>query len=150
MRRTLAVACMAALIVGIGGSLANAKLISEAGARARPGAPGKPLAQQTGILAAPSPLPVPSPIGGGLYVLTAEQVAGYARGAGFPESAISIMVGYAARESGFNAHAINLSSGACGLWQLYPCPGLQALNPATNAALAYAKYEASGFAPWGG
>jgi hypothetical protein len=150
MRRTLAVACIAALIVSTGGSLANAKLIAEGGARGRPEIPGKPLAQQTGILAAPSPLPVPSPIGGGLNILTAEQVADYARGAGFPESVIPTMVGIAARESGFNAHAINLSSGACGLWQLYPCPGLQALDPATNAALAYAKWEASGLAPWGG
>ncbi len=94
-------------------------------------------------------------------VLSASQVASYARGAGFPESAISTMVAYASRESGFNPRAINSSSGACGLWQLYPCYGGSAwLDPATNARLAYQKYSAdvdpgpgytpAGFAPWGG
>jgi hypothetical protein len=39
---------------------------------------------------------------------------------------------------------------ACGLFQLYECPGPQALDPATNAALAFEKYQASGLAPWGG
>lgn len=83
--------------------------------------------------------------------LSADAVAGYARGAGFPESAIPTMVAYADRESGFCPGAINASSGACGLWQLYPCYGGAAwLDPATNAALAYDKYAASGFAPWGG
>jgi soluble lytic murein transglycosylase-like protein len=81
--------------------------------------------------------------------LTAAQVASYARGAGFPESVIPTMVAIAARESGFNPGAINSSSGACGLWQMYPCPGSEALNPATNAAMAYAKYAASGLSPWG-
>lgn len=94
-------------------------------------------------------------------VLSASQVAAYARAAGFPESAISTMVYYASRESGFNPRAINSSSGACGLWQLYPCYGGSAwLDPATNARQAYAKYSAdvdpgpgytpAGFGPWGG
>lgn len=81
--------------------------------------------------------------------LSAEQVASYARGAGFPESAIPQMVAYADRESGFCTGAINSSSGACGLWQIYPAqPGCT--DPATNAHLAYEKYAASGFSPWGG
>ena len=50
-------------------------------------------------------------------VLSAAQVAAYARGAGFPESVISTMVAIAYRESRFNPGAVNSSSGACGLWQ---------------------------------
>jgi hypothetical protein len=81
-------------------------------------------------------------------VLSASQVASYARGAGFPESAIPTMVAYAYRESHFDPGAINSSSGACGLWQIYPAqPGCT--DPATNAALAFQKYQASGFSPWG-
>jgi len=81
--------------------------------------------------------------------LSAEQVAAFARGAGFPDWAIDEMVYYASRESGFMPGAINSSSGACGLWQIYPAqPGCT--DPAANAAMAYAKFKASGFAPWGG
>lgn len=80
-------------------------------------------------------------------VLSASQVASYARGAGFPESVIPTMVAIAYRESRFNPGAINSSSGACGLWQIYPAqPGCT--NPASNAAMAYAKYRASGLSPW--
>jgi soluble lytic murein transglycosylase-like protein len=93
-----------------------------------------------------APAPVPSYPAG---VLMAFQVAEYARGAGFPEPVITTMVAIAWRESRFNPGAINSSSGACGLWQMYPCPGPEALNPATNAAMAYAKYAASGLSPWG-
>lgn len=98
----------------------------------------------------PAPITVPPSFptytGG---VLSSEQVASYARGAGFPESVIPTMVAIAYRESGFDPAAVNDSSGACGLWQMYPCPGPEALNPATNAAMAYAKYAASGLSPWG-
>lgn len=84
-------------------------------------------------------------------VLSDAQVLSYLRGAGFPESALSTMLYYAHRESGNNPRAINASSGACGLWQLYPCVGGSAwLDPATNAHYAFLKYQASGFAPWGG
>jgi SLT domain-containing protein len=82
--------------------------------------------------------------------LSSDQIAAYARAAGFPESVIPTMVAIAYRESGGYPGAINSSSGACGLWQLYPCPGPDALDPARNAAWAYAKYAASGLAPWGG
>jgi hypothetical protein len=110
------------------------------------------------------PVSVPySPPSGPLY-LSSEQVASYARGAGFPESAISQMVGYASRESHFcptavypghcadgPAYLAQNPDNACGLWQLSPCTGGQAwLNPAANAAAAYQKYLASGFSPWGG
>lgn len=82
-------------------------------------------------------------------VLSAAQVAAYARGAGFPDSVIPTMVAIAFRESRFNPNAINSSSGACGIWQIFPAqPGCT--NPASNAAMAYAKYRASGLTPWGG
>ena len=92
---------------------------------------------------APEPATYPS------GVLSAEQVAGYARGAGFPEDVIPTMVAIAFRESRFNPAAINPSSGACGLWQMYPCPGSHALDPATNASMAFSKYQAAGLSPWG-
>jgi hypothetical protein len=59
------------------------------------------------------------------------------------------MVDIAWGESRFNPEATNPDSGACGLWQLYPCPGSHAYNPATNAALAYAKYSNGGLSHWG-
>jgi hypothetical protein len=144
---------MAALITLGGASAADAHLVGEVGYHANPPKPGHALKQQTGILAAPSPAPAALPTGaqgGGIYWLTAAQVGSYARTAGFPESVIPTMVAIAYRESHWNAHAINLSSGACGLWQLYPCPGIAALGPMVNAELAYIKYQASGLAPWGG
>lgn len=70
---------------------------------------------------------------------------------GFPSEAIPTMLGYIDRESGGDPSAINSSSGACGLLQLYPCYGGSAwLDPMTNLRLAYQKYQASGFSPWGG
>jgi hypothetical protein len=81
--------------------------------------------------------------------LSAERVAHYARLVGFPESVIPTMVAIAWRESRFNPGAVNPFTGACGLWQMYPCPGPEAFFPATNAAMAYAKYQASGLSPWG-
>jgi hypothetical protein len=84
-------------------------------------------------------------------VLSDAQVTSYLLAAGFPESTIPTMLFYSHRESGNNPSAINSSSGACGLFQLYPCYGGSAwLDPATNARLAYQKYQASGFSPWGG
>lgn len=98
--------------------------------------------------AAPVTVPAPSPVSYPSGALSAAQVASYARGAGFPEAVVPMMVRIAFRESRFDPGAVNSSSGACGLWQIYPAvPGC--LNPATNAALAYAKYQASGLAPWG-
>jgi hypothetical protein len=92
-------------------------------------------------------------------VLSAEQVASYARGAGFPESVIPTIVAIADRESGFCPSAVNgygcniggtvHGSNACGLTQLFPCPGPEALDPATNMAYAFQKYQAAGLSPWG-
>lgn len=49
-----------------------------------------------------------------------------------------------AHESGGNPNATNPSSGACGLFQLYPCPS-GGYDVATNVALAWAKYVAGGY-----
>lgn len=83
--------------------------------------------------------------------LSASEIASLARGAGFPEELISTMVAIAYRESHYCPSAINSSSGACGIWQMYPCPGPEALDPATNAAMAYQKYVGAGYSlsPWG-
>jgi len=126
--------------------------------------PGHALPTSQGVLASPSPVAqspasyAPAPTGASY--LSAEQVASYARAAGFPESAISTMVGFAARESHFCPSAVNpghcpgwayVRSGgsACGLWQLYPCYGGAAwLDPMANARAAYTKWLSSGFSPW--
>jgi hypothetical protein len=43
--------------------------------------------------------------------------------------------------------AVNRKSGAAGLFQIYPAqPG--SLDPETNAAQAWAKYQARGWQPW--
>lgn len=78
------------------------------------------------------------------------------RAVGFPDWAIPTMLGYIGRESGGDPSAVNgggpavAGGSACGLLQLYPCPGPQALDPLTNLRYAFTKFEASGFAPWGG
>jgi hypothetical protein len=46
-------------------------------------------------------------------------------------------------ESGLNPNAVNPSSGACGLAQLYPCPP-GGLDPVTNLNYAWGKYVACG------
>ena len=46
-------------------------------------------------------------------------------------------------ESGGNPNATNPSSGACGLWQLYPCPA-GGYDVATATAIAWGKYTACG------
>lgn len=126
------------------------------------------LAAQAAARATPDPAPAPSPAptyssSSASWQLSAAEVASYARGAGFPESAIERMVYYAQRESNFCPTAVNgygcagtghaIAGGpACGLWQIYECPGPDALDPARNAALAYAKFVGAGysFSPWGG
>ncbi len=120
-------------------------------------APGHALPVQQGVLA-PSPATpvVSSPVPVVAGCLSASQVADYARRAGFTEAQVPQMVAYAYRESHYCPGEVNSSSGACGVWQLYPCPGPQAMEPMANAWLAREKClasEASGagcFAPWGG
>lgn len=51
-------------------------------------------------------------------------------------------------ESGGDAYAVNPSSGACGLFGLYPC---ECIEPTCNVARAYAKWVAGGrsfYAHW--
>ena len=59
---------------------------------------------------------------------------------GFPESAIPTMLYIIDRESGGDPSAINSSSGACGLTQIYPYVS-GCLNPITNLRLALQKYR---------
>lgn len=101
--------------------------------------------------AAPAPTYTAAPTAG---VLSQSYVAGLLRQVGFPESAISTMLYIIGRESGFNPNAVNgggpavAGGSACGLTQIYECPGPGALDPVTNLRYAYMKYQASGFAPW--
>jgi len=87
-------------------------------------------------------------------VMSAAQVASDLRLVGFPEYSISQMVAIIYRESRFNPRAVNGGGAAypggpaCGLTQLFPCPGPGALDPITNLRYALLKFKASGFAPW--
>jgi hypothetical protein len=91
----------------------------------------------------------------GSLTVTSSGWANELRAVGFPESAIPQMLYYIQRESGGDPNAVNgggpavAGGAACGLTQLYPCPGPGALDPMTNLRYAYLKYRASGFAPWG-
>jgi len=103
--------------------------------------------------AEPEPAPTYDPTPTSTGCLSDAAIAAYAAGAGFPPSVVPTMVYIAAHrngtgESGGCPGAINPSSGACGLWQIYPAqPGCT--DPATNAALAYSKYRSGGLSPWG-
>jgi hypothetical protein len=101
----------------------------------------------------PTPTPTPAPPTSSAPPYTGgsvsdEEAASLLRNAGFPEDAIPTMIGYMHRESGGDPTAVNSDSGACGLWQINPCPGSSALDPQTNANLAYAKFDACGLGPW--
>jgi hypothetical protein len=103
----------------------------------------------------PAPqLPEPSPTyhaypdtGG---CLSEAEVASLVSAAGFPAELVPTMVEIGKRESGLCAGAVNPISGACGIFQLYECPGPDALDPARNAVLAYQKYVNAGYSlsPW--
>ena len=68
--------------------------------------------------------------------------------AGGPKPLAPIMAAIAMAESGGNPSAQN-PSGATGLWQILgnPFPG-NALDPATNAQMAVAKYHSQGLGAW--
>ena len=68
---------------------------------------------------------------------------------GFPSWAIPQMLYYISRESGGDPSALNPTSNACGLLQIVPYVE-GCLDPITNLELGYEKFQASGFAPWGG
>jgi hypothetical protein len=125
--------------------------------------PGHPLPHLTGtpaktVATAPS---ATYPAG----ALTAAQVAGYVRRAGFPEALVPELVAIAERESGFCPRAVNgqgcvgtftVGGPACSLWQLFPCPGPQAADPMAATWMAREKCladVAAGYdclTPWGG
>jgi len=88
-----------------------------------------------------------APVSTSTGCLSGAQIASYATGAGFPADVVPTMVSLAFRESGGCPGAINDTSGACGLWQIYP-PQYGCTDPAANAAMAYAKYQAAGLSPW--
>lgn len=73
---------------------------------------------------------------------------------GFPASVIPTMLYIIQRESGGDPTAVYgggsayAGGPACGLVQLFPCPGPQALDPMTNLRYGFAKYQASGLSPW--
>lgn len=88
--------------------------------------------------------PPPSPtVPVGIYTdtgpLSAEQVAALAGRAGWPAELVDDVVAIAWRESRNDPHAVNVTSGACGLMQLYPCPGPEAMAPLGNLLLARSK-----------
>lgn len=84
------------------------------------------------------------------------------RAAGFPEDVIAwFNNGIIDRESNYCPTAVYpghcgdvsyfVAGGpACSLFQLYPCPGPEAADPAVAASIAYGKYAKSGLSPWGG
>lgn len=116
--------------------------------------------------ASPTPASTPAPSysssSGGASYISPDAVASMMRSAGFPESVIPYFINtIIPRESGFCPTAVYpghcgdvslfVAGGpACGLFQLYTCPGPQAADPATSVAYAYAKYKSSGLSPWGG
>ena len=125
--------------------------------------PGERLPVREGLKRAPQEAPkaFSGPArGSGPGVLTEAQAAAYLLEAGFPPEVVPTMVAIEARESGLCPRAVygygcNVGgtvhgTAACGMAQIFPCPGAGALDPAVNAALAYAKFAASGLAPWGG
>lgn len=115
--------------------------------------------------AAPTPTPAPTPTASYSttstgWTMSEAEAASYLRVAGFPETVIPEMVEIEKRESNLCPTAVYgygcageghayAGGPACGAAQLFPCPGPEALDPAINAQYAYAKYQASGLAPWG-
>ncbi len=89
-----------------------------------------------------------------MATLTAAQVAGYARNAGFKQPALAVMVAIAFAESGFKTDARNPNSTATGLWQILAShkqfAGWDLTNPEVNAKAAKKLYDdAKGsFTPW--
>jgi Transglycosylase SLT domain len=59
----------------------------------------------------------------------------------------SLMAAIAMAESGGNSQATNPSSGAAGIWQIYP-PEPGSYDPSTNAKIAVRKYNDQGLGAW--
>ena len=97
--------------------------------------------------AQPAPAQPAAPSGGGVYSYS--QLEALWVSAGGPPGAAAEMATIAECESGGNPRAYN-PSGASGLWQILgnPFPG-DPFDPATNARMAVAKYNAAGgTSPW--
>jgi hypothetical protein len=67
--------------------------------------------------------------------------------AGGPSDVAELMGAIGMAESNGNPGAKNPSSGACGLWQIYP-PETGCDNPFTNAQIAVRKYHTQGLNAW--
>jgi hypothetical protein len=90
--------------------------------------------------------------------LTPQQVAGYAKAAGFPASEIATATAVAFAESGGNTDAINRNTNGStdhGLWQINTIHGSllnqgDRNNPADNAKMAYTVWQRAGgkWTPW--
>jgi hypothetical protein len=94
--------------------------------------------------------------------LSAQQIAGYARQAGFSGNDLVTATAIALAESGGNPNAYNPETkagapdgmGSYGLWQIYlykhpEFTGWDLYDPAQNALAAYEVYSAAGgFQPW--
>lgn len=111
-----------------------------------PPAPAPQAPAAAGPVAQSAPAPS-GPVSGGTYSYAALEQLWVS--AGGPASAAAQMAQIAECESGGNPQAYN-PSGASGLWQILgnPFPG-NPMDPATNAAMAVAKYNAAGgTSPW--
>lgn len=90
--------------------------------------------------------------------LTPQQVAGYAKAAGFPASEIATATAVAFAESGGNTDAVNRNTNGStdhGLWQINTIHGSllnqgDRNNPADNAKMAYTVWQRAGgkWTPW--
>lgn len=106
--------------------------------------------------------PLPPILGGGM-TLTLQQVAYYARSAGFSGADLATAIAVAMAESGGNTRAYNPETaantpeghGSYGLWQIYlkahpEFAGQDLYDPQINANAAFSVYRAAGyqFRPW--
>ncbi len=80
-------------------------------------------------------------------VVTPEQAVGFLKNAGATQGEAAQLLSVIPGESGWNAAAVNASSGACGLWQIFPPePGCD--NPAQAAVIALRKLRTQGLGAW--
>lgn len=91
-----------------------------------------------------------------MAVLTDSQIAGYAKGAGFPPGEIATAVAVALAESSGRTDATNRNSNGSrdyGLWQINTVHSAllasgDKFNPADNARMAYQIWKSSGWRAW--
>jgi hypothetical protein len=99
-----------------------------------------------------------------MATLSREQIASYAKSAGFPDDLVPTMVAIALAESGgrTEAHADDSDDDSYGLWQINMIGSLgpgrrkqfglkadkELLDPTVNARAAYAVYKSQGLKAW--